>query len=248
MAENSESTLKQIIGQLCPPIVLRGIRAVTNRFTPTPPIVVDASRIVSASKDVVKQDLDIYWDAEMAEVLETWGDKNVWKEIPLLMVNCQGKILDIACGTGKTMSILSKFWIDIHGCDISDLLISKAIERGIPPDHLTVCDATKMPYENNSFDYAYSIGSIEHFTEDGITQLLKECHRAVRKTSFHMIPVSRSGKDEGWLKTYQSFHNNSVSWWLEKYQSIYNVVHVLDSTWEDEISVGKWFVCVKSEK
>jgi len=200
----------------------------------------------SGGKD--KQDLDVYWDTEMAEILETWGEKNVWKEIPLLMVNCQGKVLDIACGTGKTMSIISGLPLDVHGCDISDMLISKASERGIAQDHLMVCDATDMPYENDSFDYAYSIGSLEHFTEDGIIQLLKECHRTVGKSSFHMIPVSRTDKDEGWLKTYQSFHNNSVAWWLGKYKSVYETVYVLDSTWEDPISVGKWFVCVKGSK
>lgn len=211
------------------------------------PLLSTRAVIRSASKSVAGQDLDVYWDAEMAQLLETWGERNVWKEIPLLMVNCQGKVLDIACGTGKTMEIISRFPLDVHGCDISDLLIGKAIERGIQQDHLTICDATKMPYENDSFDYAYSIGSLEHFTEEGITLLLKECRRTVRKVSFHMIPVSRSGKDEGWLKTYQSFHNNSVAWWLEKYQSAYETVYVLDSTWDDPISVGKWFVCIKGQ-
>lgn len=191
------------------------------------------------------QDLDVYWDAQMAEILETWGEKNVWKEVQLLMVNCRGRVLDIACGTGKTMEIISRFSLDIHGCDISDLLIGKAIERGIPKSHLTICDATNMPYEDNSFDYAYSIGSLEHFTETGIVDFVKDCHRVTSKTSYHMIPVSRSGKNEGWIKTYQSFHNNSVEWWVEKYKSAYENVQVIDSTWEDNISVGKWFVCIK---
>lgn len=193
------------------------------------------------------QDLNVYWDARMAEILETWGEKNVWKEIQLLMVNCNGKVLDIACGTGKTMEIISRFPLDIHGCDISDLLISKAIERGIRQDHLTICDATKMPYENNFFDYAYSIGSLEHFTESGIIDFVKDCHRVTSKVSYHMIPISRSGKDEGWIKTYQSFHNNSVEWWLQKYKTSYANIQVIDSTWEDNISVGKWFVCIKDE-
>jgi len=191
------------------------------------------------------QDLDVYWDARMAEVLESWGERNVWKEIQLLMVNCHGKVLDIACGTGKTMEIISKFSLDIHGCDISDFLISKALKRGIPQTKLTICDATKMPYEENSFDFAYSIGSLEHFTEDGIVAFVADCHRVTSKVSYHMIPVSRSGQNEGWIKTYQSFHNNSVEWWMKKYKLSYEQVYVIDSTWEDDISVGKWFVCVK---
>lgn len=191
-----------------------------------------------------QQDLDVYWDTEMAKVLETWGDGNVWDEVQFFMVNCKGKVLDIACGTGKTMGVLSKFpQIEVYGCDISDFLIDKAVERGIPMDHLLVCDASDTSYPDNYFDYAYSIGSLEHFTEDGVIKFLSECNRIVKGASFHMIPVSKSGKDEGWLKTYQSFHNNSEDWWLKKYKEIFRIVYVLNSSWEDDISFGKWFVC-----
>jgi ubiquinone/menaquinone biosynthesis C-methylase UbiE len=190
------------------------------------------------------QDLDVYWDPAMAEILETWGIGNVWNEIQFLMANCSGKVLDIACGTGKTMALLAKFTqIDVYGFDISDLLISKALERGIAADHLLVEDATNMTYGDNSFDYAYSIGSLEHFTEDGILKFISECQRVVRVSSMHQIPVSRSGKNEGWIKTNQSYHNNSSEWWLEKFEHTFQTVYVLDSAWEDKRSVGKWFIC-----
>lgn len=239
MTGNVRGLLRNVARQISPPIFLEGMKYVSRRFLEKR----SHEKHAAAAPD--QQDLDLYWDPKMAEVLESWGENSVWKEIQYLMVNCHGKVLDIACGTGKTMEIISKFPLDIHGCDISDLLIGKAIERGIMQDHLTVCDATKMPYEDDSFNYAYSIGSLEHFTEDGIVKLLKEAHRVVGNTAFHMVPVSRSGKDEGWLKTYQSFHNNSVDWWLGKCHSVYEKVYVIDSTWEDDISVGKWFVCVK---
>lgn len=220
-----------------PPLLVDGVRAVKRLVFPR-------KRILSQpSASVTEQDLSVYWNEEMAMMLETWGESNVWKELPLLMVNCPGKVLDIACGTGKTMGILASLPLDVHGCDISDMLIAKAVERGIAEDHLTICDATDMPYADNSFDYAYSIGSLEHFTESGIVRLLAECRRTVRHKVFHMVPVSRSGLDEGWLKTQQSFHNNSVAWWMDKFSSAYTEVRVLDSTWEDQISVGKWFVC-----
>jgi len=241
MAENKQGIFRLIARQVCPPIAWEGLRKFTQLFR------VLRARVKSTSRAAAGQDIDVYWEAEMAQLLETWGENNVWKEIQLLMVNCQGKVLDIACGTGKTMEMISRFPLDVYGCDISDLLIEKAIGRGIRQDHLTVCDATKMPYGNDSFEYAYSIGSLEHFTEEGIALFLDECRRTVRKVSFHMIPISRSGKDEGWLKTYQSFHNNSIAWWLRRFQSAYKTVYVLDSTWNDQISVGKWFVCIKNE-
>lgn len=200
----------------------------------------------SNSSDVKSQDLDVYWTPEMAAILETWGIGHVWNEIQFLMINCKGRVLDIACGTGKTMEILADNKnIELYGCDISDVLIGKAKDRGIEDYRLTVCDATKMGYSDNSFDYAYTIGSLEHFTEQGILDLLSEAHRVAKVASFHMIPVSRSGKDEGWMKTLQSFHNNSVEWWLEKYRSVYKDVYVIDSGWSDQVSVGKWFLCYK---
>lgn len=196
-----------------------------------------------------RQDLDVYWDPEMAKMLETWGEGNAWNEIQLFMVNCKGSVLDIACGTGKTIELLEKFpELELYGCDISDFLINKAIERGIPASHLAVCDATKTDYSDNYFSYAYSIGSLEHFTEDGIVKFISECHRIVKETSFHMVPVSKSGKDEGWIKSMQSYHNNSEDWWLRKYKSAYEIVYTLNSVWSDRISEGKWFVCVKDKK
>lgn len=226
-----------LIEQMCPPILLNlGCKIVRKLHALS-------SKIKVKTSLKGEQDLSVYWDKEMAEILDNWGENSVWKEIKLLMINCQGKVLDIACGTGKTMEVLSDLPIQTEGCDISDLLISKAAERGIEGERLLVCDATDMPYKDNSYSHAYSIGSLEHFTELGIIQLLQECKRVTKKSSFHMIPVSKSGLNEGWLKTYQSFHNNSVEWWLEKYESVYPKVIVLESTWQDDLSVGKWFVC-----
>lgn len=226
---------KQILQDITPPILLKLARKARSSLV---------KRRVKG--DGTEQDLSVYWDKEMAEVLETWGEKNVWKEIQLLMVNNSGKILDIACGTGKTMEILSKYPLEIYGCDISDMLVEKASQRGIHPSRLQVCDATNMPYEDDTFNYSYSIGSLEHFSELGVHHFLKEVYRVTSQVSYHQIPVSKNNKNNGWIKTYQSYHNNSVDWWLEKFLAVYQKVYALDSTWEDDLSDGKWFVCIKN--
>lgn len=191
-----------------------------------------------------EQDLGVYWDPKMAALLETWGIGNAWNEIQLLLVNAHGSVIDIACGTGKVMTLLAPYSnLEVHGFDISDFLIQKAIDRGIHADRLRIADATKTDYADDAFDYGYSIGSLEHFTDDGIIAFAAETRRIIRRSSFHQIPTSRSGNNEGWIKTLQSYHNNSVAWWLERFRSSYETVHVLDSAWNDKISVGKWFVC-----
>jgi SAM-dependent methyltransferase len=225
--------------QLCPPLLLPAVRSL-YRACRAP------FRSPAAALSPHGQDLDVYWDPAMEQILETWGEGNVWFEIQLLVAGRRGRVLDIACGTGKTMQILSAFpELEVHGCDISDRLIDRAKARGIAAERLHVGDATKLPYPNDAFDYAYSIGSLEHFTEEGIGDFVEECKRVTRYVAFHQHPVSRSGRDEGWIKTMQSYFNNSVDWWLARYQRTFSEVHVLDSHWEDERSIGKWFVCVK---
>ena len=107
-------------------------------------------------------------------------------------------------------------------------------------------DATATDHADASFDWGYSIGSLEHFTEDGISKFLHECLRVVRGAMFHMVPVSRSGRDEGWIKTLQSYHNNTAAWWETRCRTVYPQVRVLGSSWSDRISVGKWLVCTSS--
>lgn len=233
------SSIKKLLRQMSPPIVWETLRRIRNAGAGGP--------AGSASNGgPAKQDLDIYWTAEMADALETWGDGNVWHEIRYLLATCRGRVLDIACGTGKTMILNSQNPnLELHGCDISDMLIQKAVDRGIDAGMVKVADATQMDYPDDSFAYSYSIGSLEHFTEEGIGKFISECHRVTSHGSFHMIPVSRSGANEGWMKTEQSFFNNSSDWWLAKFRQRYENVMELESLWNDPQSNGRWFLCFK---
>ena len=225
-------TGKTIVRKLCPPIIWQGLQSIKRGIAP------------NQNRSGDDQELDVYWTKEIEEELETWGEDNAWREIQFLFLNCRGKVLDIACGTGKVMEILKKFpELEVHGCDISDFLINKATERGLDPALLKVCDATTTGYQDKSFDYSYSIGSLEHFTEDGISAFLLEAKRITKRGSFHQIPVSR-GDDEGWISPFQSYFNNTVDWWLPKFRSVFSEVIVLPSNWSDNRSIGMWFLCL----
>lgn len=225
----------------------------------TPPILkilLKKTGIINSKKLLVykkeendQQNLEMYFDPEYSNVLENWGIGTTWEEIQMLLSNCSGKVLDIACGTGTTIEILNKYTnLEIFGCDISNLLIDKAIKKGIEPNKLLTCDATKMPYENDYFDYSYSIGSLEHFTENGIEKFISEASRITRVSSMHMVPTSKSHSNEGWMTTsttIQTFYNNSDDWWMNKFKKHFGEVYLLNSKWNDEISFGRWFICKK---
>ena len=193
------------------------------------------------------QDTEIYNDPVTAQKLEEWGVGTVWNEIILLFNGKKGKILDVACGTGKNILDLQVTNPEaiIYGCDISEFLINISISKGINSEKLKVIDATKLDYEENFFDYSYSIGSLEHFTDEGIDDVVIKLHHVTKIASFHMMPVSKKNINEGWTKTYQTFHNNSTDWWIAKFKKKFRTVYVVDSSWNDFISSGKWFLCYK---
>ena len=240
--------MKNLLKEILPPIVVKGLRKIAHLAKDN----VSPAKVQHAGKpkDSNGQDLDVYWDDEMAALLETWGKDHVWNEIQMFLVGKEGRALDIACGTGITMEIVAKNSnLEVYGCDISDLLISKAVERGIDRNYLQVCDATNMDmYPDNFFDYSYSIGSLEHFTEDGIMKFVAEVQRVTKYESFHMMPTSKSGRNEGWITPYQSYFNNNEQWWIDKFTTKYSKVYAINSGWKDDVSIGKWFVCMKSNK
>ena len=93
--------MKNIIRKCCPPILLDivsgGLKYLRKR------------RIVNNTADSGSQDLEMYWDDDFAETLESWGKDNTWNEIQMIMSSCRGNVVDIACGTGQTIDLLKKF-------------------------------------------------------------------------------------------------------------------------------------------
>ena len=231
--------IKKLIYLLLPPIFLNFLKFSKQKL-----------KKKNYLKKPENQELDLYYNPEMAKILDTWGERNAWIEIQHIFNHEKNsKILDIACGTGKVIKILEKNlnMQNIHGCDISDFLISKAVGRGIDKYKLKICDATNLPYKKDEFDYNYSIGSLEHFTEEGILKFLKSSLRATKYTGYHMIPVSRNQKDNGWIVNHQSYFNNSLKWWANLCNQITTDYYFLDSSWEDEISIGKWLIINKNK-
>ena len=120
--------IKNFLKLFIPPIILSFFRFFKKKIE---------KNIYSSLRS--KQSLDVYYEEKMAHTLETWAERNAWIEIQHLLLNKNGKILDIACGSGKVIEILSKINIkDVYGCDISDFLIEKAIERGISASNIDV--------------------------------------------------------------------------------------------------------------
>ena len=100
LAKTIAGAVKDVARALCPPLLWRGLQRAKAAVAP-------AARRFEGHPG--HQDLEVYWDDEMAQLLETWGEGNVWNEIQILLYDRRGRVLDIACGTGKTISVLARF-------------------------------------------------------------------------------------------------------------------------------------------
>jgi len=86
-------------------------------------------------------------------------------------------LLDVGCGIGCTFFETQEKKISGFGLDISLEALGKA-KQAFPGVRLCVADGEKIPFRDESFDNAVSLGSIEHFLspETGI----KEISRVLR--------------------------------------------------------------------
>jgi SAM-dependent methyltransferase len=75
------------------------------------------------------------------------------------------KILDLACGTGKSTEDLVKTGLDIFGCDHDPLMIEEAKRQAVLKNldiHYSVASSESLPFEDNTFDVV-TVGTAFHF-------------------------------------------------------------------------------------
>ena len=75
--------------------------------------------------------------------------------------------LDLGCGQGWYASELARMGYRMNGCDLSEKQIeharSFAAKEGVSVD-FTVADASRLPYGDESFDFAYAVNMVHHLT------------------------------------------------------------------------------------
>ena len=113
-----------------------------------------------------------FWEPVVPTFKEYWG------------IQSSDSILDVGCAKGFMMYDFHRLipGISVEGIDISDYAIENGMDEMKP--YLKVASADKLPYEDNSFDYAISITTIHNFDRAGVVKALKELERVSRKGSF----------------------------------------------------------------
>ena len=85
------------------------------------------------------------------------------------------RILDVGCGTGANLIMLSKYG-DAEGVDVSEDALAFCRERGL--DRLKLGAAEELPYEDGTFDLVTAFDVVEHMDDD--LACLREMRRVLR--------------------------------------------------------------------
>jgi len=126
-------------------------------------------------------------------VVHPGGYKATSELLNRLQIDQNSHVIDIACGKGTSaIYIAKKYGCKVTAIDISTELVEEAKHLARTRDiakrvNFLVCDAMKLPFEDNSFDAAISQAMLV-LVDDKI-QAIREAKRVVKK----------SGK-AGWLE------------------------------------------------
>ena len=91
-----------------------------------------------------------------------------------------GSILDVGCGTGAHLETYGRYKCELHGIDTSPSMLKIAGERLGNSADLRQVDATKMPYEKDSFDLILCMLVLHEMDDDVRSRVLSEMKRVLK--------------------------------------------------------------------
>ena len=112
--------------------------------------------------------------------------KTYWK------LTSDNSLLDVGCAKGFMLYDFKKLLpnLKIQGIDISSYAIKNSI-KDIKP-FLHVCDAKKLPFNNNEFDFVISINTVHNLDRDDCIKAIREIQRVAKYNSFITVDAFRN--------------------------------------------------------
>lgn len=98
-------------------------------------------------------------------------------------------VLDVGCGAGYFLALAEKRFRRCYGLDLSEEALKKA--RNMASSSYFLCGAGEdLPFPNKSFDFIFSLGSLEHFLD--LRRAIKEIVRVLKNDgqAFILVPNS----------------------------------------------------------
>ena len=122
----------------------------------------------------------------------------------------QGKVLDVACGTGDMCVLLAERGVTVTGVDISEEMLAIA-KRKVENVEWGVADAERLPFEDNTFDAVTCAFGVRNFVhlEQGLGEMLR-----VLKPDGHMVILELATPDSPLIRPFYNIYTKHIIPWL----------------------------------
>jgi SAM-dependent methyltransferase len=125
-----------------------------------------------------------FWQPVIPTFQEYWG------------LTGNSSLLDVGCAKGFMLYDLSLLipGITVKGVDISAYAIENALSE--MREHVSVGNATELPFPDNSFDVVISINTVHNLERDDCAKALQEIERVSRGKSFITVDAYRNDDEK----------------------------------------------------
>ena len=149
-----------------------------------------------------------------------------WEKVARAMAAHYGikpgdKILDVGCGKGFLLFDFTKVvpGVEVYGLDISEYAIENSKEE--IKDRLQVGNAIKLPFEDHSFDFVYSITTLHNLHCYDLDKALREIERVGKKNKYICVESYRNEIEKAnllyWQVTCEAFNTpEEWDWWFKQ--------------------------------
>jgi ubiquinone/menaquinone biosynthesis C-methylase UbiE len=164
-----------------------------------------------------------YWDGERQYGYGGYSYDGRWNPIAQAMVDHYqikpgDRILDVGCGKGYLLYEFTQCVpdLEVKGIDISTYAIENSKEEIKP--FLQEGNAISLPFEDNSFDYVVSLGTLHNLYNYELRQALQELERVGKDKKHFMVESYRNENEKAnllyWQLTCRSFYNPKEWEWF----------------------------------
>ncbi len=146
---------------------------------------------------------DIEFFATATEVIK--GLEWELRRVPLAQRG-NWRALEIGCGPGRLMRPMSRHFVEIHGVDVSDEMITLAREKlaDIPNAHPHATDGSSLTqFEDESFEFVYSYAVFQHIpSREVVFEYLREIHRVLKTGGLARLQFNGLPRGDGQFDTW----------------------------------------------
>jgi protein-L-isoaspartate(D-aspartate) O-methyltransferase len=142
-----------------------------------------------------------YWDGDRKFGYGGYTYDGRWRKVADELVShydlkAGDSVLDVGCGKAFLLHDLTEAvpGIDVTGIDISEYGLENAKEEIRPK--LQYANAVDLPFEDNSFDFVFSVNTLHNLFLPDLHKALKEIERVGRRHKYVVVESYRSEEEK----------------------------------------------------